>query len=154
MKNRLSLFGIASLIVLGSCGNAGTQLDLYTDSDYVQDGDVAISMNAPREQSQSFTVTFTTTKTEPVKLTFGNWMIYRESDNSEYGATCTPLGLSKEQTVNSERPLYLVFRTELPTAFDEEHYKLVLHYDKTTLTCHLYDLHVKSYESINWSDYL
>ena len=154
MKNRLCLSGIISLILLSGCGKAGTGLVLYTDGEPIQDGDVTISMNAPREQSQSFTVTFTTTKTEPVKLTFGNWMIYRESDNSEYGATCTPLGLSKEQTVNSERPLYLVFRTELPTAFDEEHYKLVLHYDKTTLTCHLYDLHVKSYESINWSDYL
>ena len=121
MKNRLCLFGIVSLIVLAGCGKAGTELVLYTDGEPIQDGDVTITINPPYEQAKSFSIIFTTASAEPIKLTFGDWKIVRESDNTEYESTCTPLGLGKEQTISSERFLSLVFRAEIPTTFSEEH---------------------------------
>lgn len=141
------------MIVLAGCGNAGTELVLYTDGEPIQDGDVTIVINPPYEQTKSFSINFLTTSKEPIKLTFGNWKICRESDNSEYASTCTPLGLGKEQTVSSERFLSLVFRAEIPTTFSEEHYRLVLHYETTTLTCHLYDQFEKSYPSFDPKSY-
>ncbi|MBR4812204.1 MAG: hypothetical protein IKZ68_03725 [Bacilli bacterium] len=153
MKNRLCLFGIASLIVLAGCGKAGTELVLYTDGEPIQDGDVTITINPPYEQAKSFSIIFSTASAEPIKLTFGDWKIVRESDNTEYESTCTPLGLGKEQTVSSERFLSLVFRAEIPTTFSEEHYRLVLNYETTTLTCHLYDQFEKSYPSFDPKSY-
>jgi len=153
MKNRLCFSGIISLILLSGCGNKGPEFTLYTDSESIQDGDLTIKLNPPYEQAKGFSLFFSTTSAEPVKLTFGDWKIYRESDNTEYETTCTPLGLGKEQTVNSERPLSLVFRAEIPTTFSEEHYNLMLHYEETTLTCHLYDQFEKSYPSFSLGDY-
>ena len=149
MRNRLCLSGIISLILLSGCGNKGPELTLYTDSESIEAGDVTIKLNPPYEQANGFSLSFSTSSAEPVKLTFGDWKIYRESDNSVYESTCTPLGLGKEQTVTSERSLALVFRAEIPTPFSEEHYGLILHYDETTLTCHLYDQFEKSYPSIS-----
>lgn len=141
------------MILLSGCGNKGPQLTLYTDSESIEAGNVTIKLNPPYEQAKSFSINFLTTSKEPIKLTFGDWKICRESDNGEYESTCTPLGLGKEQTVSSERFLSLVFRAEIPTTFSEEHYRLVLHYEMTTLTCHLYDQFEKSYPSFDPRSY-